>query len=771
MFAKTATSVLLPFAFLLLASLSVLPQGGTTGRIAGSVRDKSGAAIAGAEITVAGRATGEERKVISDSTGSNYAVVLLPPGHYRVSIKAGGFKQTVFEDVQVNITQTTVVNADLEVGDLKESVTISTAPSLIQKDGPQRGRVVDSRAVSELPLATRNFTQILALSPGATVALPDNSALGRNSQNISVNGARTTQNNYQINGVDANRLGVNAAGTLAVPAPETIQEFKVQTSLYDATFGRAGGGNIQAVTKSGGNDFHGSLYEYFRNNALNANNPFLKAAGVKRPVLTRNIFGGLLGGPIKADKLFFFGSYQGTRERNGGSRSSLSQSVLVDPKLTNNRSAATLQTAYGLASINPVALALLNVKLPNGQFLIPTPQTNGRYSGSAISTYREDQFNTNIDYRLSSRGWLAAKSFFSNAPQTRALGPNDGPNVPSVALDQKQNNRLISIQEIHTLSSTAINEARLGYNFIRQDNFPQGPLRDSDVGIKRANASSFPGLGMIRIGRDAGAVMVGTGTGLGDVQNRESSTTLADTLSITRGRHSLRTGTEIIYYVQNIYSNSNRRGQINFQSFTDFLLGNVNSSTYGDGIGLRSMRTTDYGFFVQDDWKFSRTLTLNFGLRYELDMPPYETRGSNPTFDPTLYKPRPLSDTAVTGLLLPLSGFVQPRNVIAQYDLPGVPKVGNRVLRSNYPNNFGPRPGCADSPLDSGRLVLRGGYGIFYSRASTIYLNFNAPPAYFTGIRNLPSSFADPYFPAPSQDRFPTFVQNATLAGSVHDRD
>ncbi len=140
-----------------------------------------------------------------------------------------------------------------------------------------------------------------------------------------------------------------------MPAPETIQEFKVQTSLSDATFGRAGGGNIQAVTKSGGNDFHGSLYEYFRNNALNANNPFLKAAGVERPVLTRNIFGGLLGGPIKADKLFFFGSYQGTRERNGGSRSSLSQSVLVDPKLTNNRSAATLQTAYGLASINPVA--------------------------------------------------------------------------------------------------------------------------------------------------------------------------------------------------------------------------------------------------------------------------------------------------------------------------------------------------------------------------------------------------------------------------------
>src|SRR5438128_517525 len=771
MFAKTAASVLLPFAFLLLASLSVLPQGGTTGRIAGSVRDKSGAAIAGAEITVAGRATGEERKVISDSTG-NYAVLLLPPGHYRVSIKASRFKQALIDDVQVIITQTTVANAELEVGDLKESVTISTVPPLIQNDGPQRGRVVDSRAVSELPLATRNFTQILGLSPGATVALPDNSALGRNTQNISVNGARTTQNNFQINGVDTNRLGVNAASTLAVPAPETIQEFKVQTSLYDATFGRAGGGNVQAITRSGSNYLHGSMYEYFRNGALNANNPFLKAAGVKRPVLTRNVFGALLGGPIKSDKAFFFGSYQGTRERNGGSSSSLSQSILIDSKLTDNRSAATLQAAYGLASINAVALSLLNTKLPNGQFLLPTPQANGRYSGSAISTYREDQFNTNIDYRLSNRDWLAAKFFFSNSPLIRALGAlNEGANVPSVALDQKQDNRLISLQAIRTFSSTAINEARLGYNFIRQDNFPQGPVKDSDLGIKRANAKAFPGLGMIRIGSGAGALRIGTGPTIGDVQNRESSTTFGDTLSIRRGRHSLRTGTEIIYYVQNIYSNNNRRGQINFQSFTDFLLGNVNSSTYGDGIGLRSMRTTDYSFFVQDDWKFSRKLTLNLGLRYELDLPPYETRGSNPTFDPTLYKPLLKVDSSGNPVGPPISGFVQPRNVIAQYDLPGVPKVGKRVLKSIDPNNFGPRLGFAYSPLDSGRLVVRGGYGIFYSRASTIYINFNAPPAYFVGIKSPPPSFAEPYFLVPSQDRFPTFVQNAALAGRVFDRD
>src|SRR5207302_4189242 len=164
-------------------------------------------------------------------------------------------------------------NADLTVGSIGDPFFVQVAP-FIQNDGPQLGRIVDSRAVSELPLATRNFTQILALSPGTSVALPNNTALGRNSQNVSVNGARVTQNNYQLNGVDANKLETNATAFVAVPAPETIQEFKVQTSLYDGTFGRGAGGNVQALTKSGSNDFHGAIYEYFRNDALNTNNPF-----------------------------------------------------------------------------------------------------------------------------------------------------------------------------------------------------------------------------------------------------------------------------------------------------------------------------------------------------------------------------------------------------------------------------------------------------------------------------------------------------------------
>jgi len=775
MFSK-AGSILLARAFLFLPLIGVFAQSQTTGRIAGTVIDPNGAVIVGAELTVTSRTTGEQRKVTTDTEG-NYTVPLLSPGIYRVEVTANGFNSAVFDSAQVVLSETTTVNAELTVvGVIVEHVTVRAA-LLIQADGPQLGRVVDSRAVSELPLATRNFTQILALSPGTLVALPDNTALGRNSQNVSVNGARVTQNNFQINGIDANKLETNANAFVAVPAPETIQEFKVQTSLYDATFGRGAGGNVQAVTKSGSNDFHGGIYEYFRNDALNANNPFLKAAGVKRPTLQRNVFGGLLGGRIKTDSSFFFVSYQGTRENNGASPNSLTSSVLVAQGLTDDRSQQTLLATFrprqsnGLpaTAINPVALALLNAKLPNVQFLIPTPQPDGRYSGSAISTYREDQFNINVDYRLSVRNWLAAKVFFSNAPQFLALL---GDNVPGFGGDQKQNNRLISLQDIYSLSPRTINEARIGYSFIRGDTFGRNPVRDSNFGIQRANADTYPGLGQIVIG-SGNAVTIGN-AGSDDMQSVNSSTTLVDILSMTRGRHSLRAGAEVIDYHVNVTRNTNRRGQMTFQNFNNFLIGSATTSTYAEGIHDRILRSTDYSFFLQDDWKFSQKLTLNLGLRYELDLPPYETRGVMATFDPALYQPRMEVDSSGNPVGPPVGGFVQAGNVIPQFDLPEVPNVGKRVLTSIDPNNFAPRVGFAYSPLDSRRLVLRGGYGIFYSRPSANYIRVasESPPLYAN--RRQPAGatvhLEDPFFPLPPPDQFPTFVKGVTLANAVFGR-
>jgi len=778
---KTASSLLWCISLSLFCAFFVAAQSQMTGRIAGTVTDQYGHRIGRAEINVKSNTSGDEREVIADDEG-NYAISILRSGEYRVRVVARGFSPAVFNPVRIVITETTRVDAELSPAG-PDAVDIRI-DNLIQQDGPQLGRVVDARAVSELPLATRNFTQILALSPGTSVSLPDNTALGRNSQNVSVNGARVTQNDFEINGIDANNLTTNAAASVAVPAPETVQEFKVQTSLYPATYGRAGGGNIQAVTKSGGNNFHGAAYEYFRHDALNANNPFLKAAGVSRPTLRRNVFGGLLGGPLKADTLFFFGSFQGTRELNGASPNSLTSGVSIATGLTNDRSQQNLLTTFKpratpngplATSINPVALALLNAKLPGGQFVIPTPQADGHYSGSATSSYREDQFNANLDYRSADQDWLAVRIFFSNAPQFLAL-PAGGANVPGFGADQKQSNRLLSLQHIHTFNSRIINEARAGYSFIRAETSGQNPLRDSDLGINRANASAYPGLGFVRIGPTAtNSIGIGNAGTNVDTLNGGSSTTLADVLSITRGRHSIRTGAQLIYYRNNLTVNNNRRGTITFQNFNNFLLGVANNSVYADGVNTRNLRAADYAFFLQDDLRVSRKLILNLGLRYELDLPPLETRGAISTFDPSLYQPRMEVDGNGNPVGPPIAGFVQAGNVISEFDLPEVPNVGKRLLTSNDPNNFAPRVGFAYSPLDSNRFVVRGGYGIFYSRPSTAYIgiSINAPPMY--AIRRSPTgatvAFADPFFPLPSQDQFPTFVKGVSLAGQIFDRN
>ena len=343
---QIATAGILLFHF----SIRLPAQSQTTGRIAGTVSDQTGAVIDAAEVIALDVQTSEKRVVTTNAEG-NYAFSFMPPGNFRVEVRAGGFSSALFDDVRVFITETATLNVRLKLAAVAGD-TVNVLAEASPPNGPQLGRVVDFETVSELPQATRNFTQILALSPGASVGLADNTALGRNSQNISVNGARVTQNDFQINGIDANKIDTNSAAMLAVPAPETIQEFKVQTSLYDASFGRGGGGSVQTITRSGGNAFHGTVYDYFRNEAFNANDPFLKAAQVERPVLRRNVFGVAAGGPVRKDRSFFFVSYQATRDRNGASRTSRSD-VPVAPGLTDDRTAETLQACLLYTSPSP----------------------------------------------------------------------------------------------------------------------------------------------------------------------------------------------------------------------------------------------------------------------------------------------------------------------------------------------------------------------------------------------------------------------------------
>jgi Carboxypeptidase regulatory-like domain/TonB dependent receptor len=751
----------------------------TTGRIAGTIKDLTGAVVASAEVTAASKSTAEQRQATSDNFG-RYVLALLPPGAYRVSILAAGFKIQVFEEITVSITETTALDVNLTVGTAAgESVTVRSADPQLQADGPQLGRVVESSYLTELPLVARNFTQVLGLYAGTAGFLTDGTSVGRNTETLSVNGARVTQNNFQINGVDVNGMGTNAAVTVPTPAPETIQEFKVQTSLYDASYGRSGGGNIQVVTRSGSDEFHGAAYEYFRNDVLNANNPFLKAAGAKRPVLRRNVFGGTLGGPIRKNTAFFFVSYQGTRETNGASAvNSLSSNVLIAPGLTEDRSETSLLSTFTpklpngqpATAINPAALALLNATLPNGQFAIPTPQADGRYSGSTPSVFREDQFNSNVDWRVGQNDLLALKFFFANAPQTLTLPSfrGTGPNVPGFGNDQVNNNRVAAIQHVHIFRSKLLNESRAGYTFIRNNTFPKEPIKDSDVGIARSTAGQYPGLPLIRIAPAAGGVIIGTAATI-DGRATPTVATFADTLSLNQGQHFLRVGAEIRYNQINFNVPNTVRGQIDFQDFNSFLTGNTLVSTLGNGISNRNLRATDYNFFAHDQWKVVSRLTLSLGLRYELDLPTYDTLGRISTFDPSLYQPRLEVGNKGNPVGPPMGGFVQAGNVIAPYDISTLPKVSRGLLNSNDWNNLAPRIGFAYSPRDS--LVVRGGYGIYYSRPSFQYISISVPvpPSYVLGIQNG-APLADPFFAVPPQNQFPTFVSGIALAGTVPDR-
>lgn len=320
---------------LVLSAFRVDAQTATTGQILGNVTDPSAALVGGASVTLTGGG-GTQRKTASSHTG-RYVFSLLPPGTYHLETSAPGFAVAKIDGIAVKITATTTVNVHLELAtERQESVVVRAAPTLLQTEGPKHGTVIDETEIRQLPLPTRNFQQLLTLTPGTSGPVQDSSELGRGDAPIYVDGMRATSNSLIINGIDANSIGTGSTPYLAVPATDSLQEFIVQTSQYDASQGRVAGGVVATVTKSGTDQFHGNLYEFFRNTALDANNFFLNAAGVSRPPYERNQFGGTFGGPILKDRLWFFVSYQGSREKNDISLTNSIGTAFVPQNLTND---------------------------------------------------------------------------------------------------------------------------------------------------------------------------------------------------------------------------------------------------------------------------------------------------------------------------------------------------------------------------------------------------------------------------------------------------
>lgn len=380
---KFACALLVCLLALFICVSSAPAQSASTGALTGTVTDPSGAVISGAAVTATSLATGQVRDTTTDANGS-YKFSLLPPGNYSVKLSASGFKIAEVPSVTVNVTETAVVNRSLEIGSQAQEVTVSATAVTVQTENATVGGLVAGKTVTDLPLSTRNYTQVIDLSPGVTANVATATAVGNGTMDINVNGSGSDQNTYMMDGVITTNYGSGGAAQsgsyagIPIPNPDSIQEFKVQTSQYDAAYGQNPGANVNVVTKSGTNQFHGAAWEFNRNNFFNANDFFYKNSEVneeglpnKPPTVKQNQFGGTLGGPIIKDKFFFFGSYQGTRQLNG---------------IGSNGFASSL-TEVGLLPLNEPGVPFASARADGNAGTIPL-----NYTGPAMcsyNTYRE----------------------------------------------------------------------------------------------------------------------------------------------------------------------------------------------------------------------------------------------------------------------------------------------------------------------------------------------------------------------------------------------
>ena len=743
---------------------------GTTGQISGTVTDQQGAVVRGASVKATNLDTSQNRTVTTNNDGA-FSFQLLQAGKYKVEFEGKGFVKNTSE-VVVNITQTTNLDVQLSVSGVIDTVTIESGSPLVQSDTSTNGRVVTGDTLSQLPLPTRNFQQVLTLSTGAQSGVSNTSELGRGDATISVNGQRTTSNSVRINGIDANSIGTNSTPNIAVPATDSLQEFIVQTSLYDASNGRNAGGSVEAITRSGSNDIHGSAYLFYRPDGLTANEPFIKGRGLAKPVLDRKQYGGTFGGRFLRDKAFFFTSYQGTREKNGMSLNNSLTSPAVPLGLTDtNRTSAGILATFGITP-NAVALNVLNAKLANGQFAIPSSGITARPSNcpittalascavtvpqSGVSTFREEQGNINGDFNFSNNHTLAAKFFLADNPTFQAnynfLGLGNGERqLIGFGGDLSIKQKLYSVTDSYIFSPNVVNQAKFGYNDINVRSTPEEPFTAASLGITSPLASLFPGAPTLRVLGTDSAFFFG-GAFLADQASRVNAYTAADTLSVTAGNHRLKFGGEFRQSKIDFFFNAFSRGQVLFPSFNAFLAGGSFGTTLsliGSGVFDRKFQVRDYNGFAQDDWKINNRLTINLGVRYDLFGLPVESKGRLVNFIPSQLRVGTTANPAIGP-----NGFVQAANG----NLPNVPKVA-KTLTPMDRNNIAPRIGFAYLLDEDLNITVRGGYGVYYDRISTRYANtqlFNFP--YFAlgvGLPGFTNTFANPFLNIPLPSTFP----------------
>jgi len=773
--------LLLAIFSLTLWSPSALGQQ-TLGSLDGTVTDSSGASIQSATIRARALATNLELTAISKSDGS-FGIADLPIGTYAVTFTKDGFQTAVYPRIIVQGDRTATLNAKLKPGAVSSTVTVEATPLLNQTD-TTTGYVLDEVQINDMPLGTGSFTQLAILSPGVSADLLNTAGTnaGLGNQAIWANGQRDTSNNFTVNGVDATNIfngkstsqvtssrvavnigengnGNNPSGEIVTstsvygaigqalpsPPPETIEEVHVNSAMYDASQGSNSGAQIGLTTKSGTNLFHGGAYEYHQQTGWNANEWFFNYNGLARPQMHRNVFGGFIGGPIKKDKLFFFGSYQGQRVSDQLLATSY---VAVPPDLTNSRDAASIATAvntdFGTSitpgQITPQALALLQAKAPGGGYFIPSPASaasayalQGQFADTIVqgpnSRFTADQVNSNIDYDFSAKDRLAGKYYFQRDPNSTPFAESELLGFPQT---MQAGSQTFSVDNTTAFTPNLTVEQRLG--FVRENAYSS-----TSQSLTPANAQiNLPGLNLfptINIkyadnGSSTDSLSIGPTNNFANAGVFQNKYEAGSNLKWVRGRHAYATGFNFDYTQLNVVNKNNDVARITFEDFPGFLLGDVCSPNAGDaacsgqdpseilnGASNRHYRAKQAGVYGQDSIRIRSNLTLNLGVRWDWDGPLYEENGLLTNFYPQNYSYDVASDTVRN------IGLVVAGNNKAF----GSPGVSNSTLTGRQ-WGFAPRVGIAYSPAFlSNRLVIRAGFGMYYDRGE--YFTELSPPA------------------------------------------